>query len=270
LLCKVVNLFKIIFLLKLKSLKAQLQYPLNFLIGVIGVSSIGAMDILLIVIPVSAFKSIGGWGFWELGFMFSLWKMSHGIHQALFIPFWGHDELVRTGVYDRLLVRPVHPILQILCSGFSLAAIGEWVPSVTMFIITCSKVKIAWNLFSILFLLIILFSGAVIEWAISLFISAFSFWFVRTDSLRGISSIFLFRVAHYPAHIYGRALPFILTFIFPYAFMAYYPTHYFFKLDVHIFYDFFPYITPLVAVTLLGVAFIFWSIGLKYYHSTGT
>lgn len=263
-------MLRVIALLKIKSLKAQLQYPVNFFISVVGMSFIGAMDILLILIPASAFQSIGGWGFWELGFMFSLWKMSHGIHQALFLPFWGHDNLVRTGEFDRFLVRPVHPILQILASGFSAAAVSEWIPSVTMFAITCSKIKVAWNPFNVAFFLIILFSGAIIEWAVSLFIAAFGFWFVRTGNLRGIAHTFLFRVAHYPPHIYGRIFPFVLTFVFPYAFMAYYPTHYFFQLDVEIFYGFFPYITPLVAATLLATAFVFWSIGLRNYESTGT
>ena len=142
-------MLKIILLLKWKSLKSQLQYPVNFLFGVASISLIGVTDILLILIPASAFGAIGGWGFWELGFMFSLWKMAHGIHQALFSPFWSHDNLVRNGDYDRFLVRPVHPILQILTRGFSIGAITEWLPSVTMFIITSSHVAIDWNVFNI-------------------------------------------------------------------------------------------------------------------------
>jgi len=261
---------KIMLFLKSKSIKAQLQYPLNFILSVGGMSFIGILDILLILIPVSTFQMIGGWGFWELGFMFSLWKMSHGIHQALFLPFWQHDKLVITGEFDRILVRPVHPILQIIVSDFSPAAIAEWLPSVTMFIITSSKVKITWNLYTILFYIIILFSGAVIEWAVSLFISGFGFWFSRTGNLRGIAHTFLFRVAHYPVHIYDKIFPFILTFIFPYAFIAYYPTHYFFDLDVEIFSGYFPYVTPLVAMLSLLMALLFWSRGLKNYESSGT
>jgi ABC-type uncharacterized transport system permease subunit len=52
--------------------------------------------------------------------------------------------------------------------------------------------------------------------------------------------------------------------------MAYYPTHYFFQMDVEIFYGFFPYITPLVAVVSWAIAFALWSVGLKSYQGTGT
>jgi ABC-2 type transport system permease protein len=263
-------LIRSILFMKRKSIKAQLQYPLNMVISVGGMSLIGILDILLLLIPVNTFQSIGGWGFWELGFMFSLWKMSHGIHQFLFLPFWNHDNLVITGEYDRMLVRPVHPILQILVNDFSPAAIAEWLPSITMFILASPHTKISWNFLTIVFLITILLSGAIIEWAVSLFIASFSFWFSRTRNLRGIAHTFLFRVSHYPAHIYRRFFPFILTFIFPYAFMAYYPTHYFFNIKAEIYYWFFPYLPPLVAVLSLSLALAFWSLGLRNYNSSGT
>jgi ABC-2 type transport system permease protein len=265
-------LLRILFRLKIKSLKAELQYPVNFIIGILGYSFIGLLDILLLLIPLSAFQTIGNWDFWELGFMFALWKMSHGLHEALFIPFRNqHDNFIRQGEYDLFLIRPIHPILQILARcPFGKDAISEWIPSVAMFAITCSQVKITWNPINIAFLLILLFSGAVIEWAVYLLISSFSFWFVRTNNLRGISGVFLFRAANYPLHIYGRPFPFIMTFIFPFAFMAYYPTHHFFRLNVEIFSDWFPYMPPIVAIIAWAIAFGFWSIGVRHYQSSGT
>ena len=265
-------MLKTLLLLKIKSLKAELQYPVNFIVGTLGTSTIGLMDILLLLIPVRAFQTIGGWTFWELGFMFSLWKMSHGLHEALFIPFRGrHDQFIRLGEYDTFLIRPIHPILQILARcEFGANAISEWIPSVTMFAIACSKVKITWSPLNVAFLLILLFSGAVIEWAVYLFISSFGFWFVRTNNLRGIAGVFLFRAANYPLHIYGRFFPFIMTFIFPFAFMAYYPTHHFFGLKVQVFSSLFPYMPPVVAIIAWVIAFGFWSLGVRHYQSSGT
>ena len=265
-------MLRIFCLLKVKSFKAELQYPANFISNTLGTSFIGLTDIMLLLIPVSAFQTIGGWNFWELGFMFALWKMSHGLHEALFVPFRGrHDEFIRRGEYDTFLIRPVHPILQILARcEFGANAIAEWIPSVTMFAITCSKVKVTWNLVNIVFLLILLVSGAVIEWAVYLFISSFGFWFTRTNNLRGIAGVFLFRAANYPLHIYGRVFPFIMTFIFPFAFMAYYPTHHFFRFEVEVFSGVFPYLPPIVAVIAWAIAYAFWSIGVRHYQSSGT
>ncbi|MCL5996544.1 MAG: ABC transporter permease [Chloroflexi bacterium] len=195
----------------------------------------------------------------------------HGLHQLLFVSFWSHDELVRLGDYDRLLVRPVHPILQVLTIGSSPAdVLTEWLPSVTMLLIAAPHAHITWNLATVVFLLILILSGAVIEGAVSLFIATFGFWFTRTNNLRGIAHTFLFRVAHFPTHIYGRVFAFVLTFVFPYAFMAYYPTHVFFQIDVQIFSSVFPYLSPLVALTLLCGAMAFWRFGLMRYQSSGS
>lgn len=263
-------MLRAILMAKWGALKSQFQYPTDFIIHVIGISFIGFVEILLLLILTDTFESIGGWSFWEIGFMSALWRLAHSIHHAFFIPFWWQGRLVREGEFDRILVRPVHPILQIMTQGHLLPAIGELIPAVGLFLITYSKVQITWNLFNALFFLIVIFSGSVIEWAVFLFFSAFDFWFIQTSNLRDIAGPFLWEVTKYPAHIYGKTFPFIITFVFPYAFMAYYPTHHFFQLDVQLFYDFFPYITPLVALVSLAIAYAFWKIGLSRYQSTGT
>ena len=265
-------MLRIFWMLKLKSLKAELQYPLNFFSALIGTSFIGLTDIMLLWVPVTAFQTIGGWDFWELGFMFSLWKMAHGLHEALFIPFRGrHDEYLRMGDYDSFLIRPVHPVVQILARcEFGSNAIAEWLPSVTMFFITAGKVRVPWNFGNIAFLLVLIVSGAVIEWAVYMFISSFGFWFVRTNNLRAIAGVFMFRVANYPLHIYGRVFPFIMTFVFPFAFMAYYPTHYFFQREVLLYSAWMAYFPPLAAMLSLAAAWGFWSLGVRHYQSSGT
>jgi ABC-2 type transport system permease protein len=75
---------------------------------------------------------------------------------------------------------------------------------------------------------------------------------------------------HYPAHSYGRPLAFFITFVFPFAFMAYFPTLYFFQADVEMFPGMLSYLAPVVAVLSAAVAVAFWSFGLRHYQSTGT
>jgi ABC-2 type transport system permease protein len=263
---------RMLLLLKIKNLKAELQYPLNFVIGTLGTSFIGLTDILLLLIPTMAFKTIGGWNFWELGFMFALWKMAHGLNEAFFIPFRNqHDNFIRQGEFDRFLVRPIHPIVQIMAKcDFGSNSFSEWIPSVAMFFITFTQVTVAWSPLNILFLLVLIISGAIIEWDVYLLISSFGFWFVRTNSLRGIAGTFLFRASNFPVHIYGRFFPFLMTFVFPFAFMAYFPTHYFFGLSTQIYPNFFQYLAPVVAIVFWFIAFGLWSLGLRYYQSSGT
>ena len=262
-------MLKIVLLLKCKSLKAQLEYPANLLMEVLSVGLTGFAGILALVLLTSAFPSVGGWGFEKVGFMVALMQMAKGVHHALFMPFWSHLWLIRNGDYDRLLIRPVHPILQIMASDLSLSAIGEFLPGLVLFAITCPQVEVEWNVLNVLYLIVVVISGAVIEWAVYLFFATFDFWLVEA-SLLYVPTAFLSSLTLYPVHIYGRALAFVLTFVLPYAFMAYYPTLHFFQLDVEGFPGFLAYLTPVVAVVSTAIAVAAWSVGLRHYQSTGT
>jgi ABC-2 type transport system permease protein len=256
--------------LKLKSARAQLAYPANFCMQIASVALIGFLGIPSLLLLTSAFPSIGGWDFYMLGFMAALRHMAAGIHHGLFFSFFQHRELVRTGEFDRMLVRPVHPLLQIMASSLNLSAIGEFTPGLVLFVITYRRAAIEWNLANVAFLVVVVLCGAVIEWAVYLFTSAFDFWLAGAESLHYIPDAFLESVLYYPAHIYSRALAFTITFVFPYAFMAYFPTLHFFQVDVPMFPGVFAYLTPVVAVASTAIAVAFWSFGLRHYQSTGT
>lgn len=263
------RLVRLILYLKWKSLKIELQYPGNFLLQVLGIGSMGLLYIIEIWLLTRAFPSVGGWDFWQLGFMTGLFQMALGVYHALFIYFGWHSDLVVEGTYDRILIRPVHPILQIMTGRLHLAALGEFLPGIVLFALTSSRVNIQWNFFNGLFLVLIIFSGAVIQWAVTLVIAAFDFWFVRT-ALFEIINPFQDFLTRYPIHIYPPLFRFLMTFILPFAFIAYYPTHYFFQREVAMFNPSFAYLTPLVALLMAALAVAFWTWGLKSYQSTGT
>ncbi len=257
-----------ILLLKLQSFKAQLEYPANFWTAILSISLIGFLRIPALLILVGAFGTVGGWDFWKLGFMAALIQMAHGLHHALFFSFFEHLELVRRGEFDRMLVRPIHPIFQIMASSLNISALGEFLPGLVLLLVTAPRVQVAWNIIEVTYLVLVVISGAVIEWAVNLFFAAFDFWLGKTEMM-WIPGAF-FNIS-YPIHIYGPALSFVLTFVFPYAFIAYYPTLHFFQLPVPTgFPGAFAYLTPLAAAFTTLVALGFWSFGLRHYQSTGT
>ncbi len=262
-------MLRVILLLKMKSFKAELEYPANFLASVVSVSLNGLLRIPWLLIMIGAFGTIGGWDFWMLAFMGALIQMGHGLHHGLFFSFFDHLDLVRTGAFDRLLVRPIHPILQIMASSLNLSSVGEFVPGLLLLLISAPHVQVAWNLSNVLYLVVVVLSGAVIEWAVYLFFATFDFWFGKVGMM-WIPTAFLNNIS-FPIHIYGPALSFVLTFVFPYAFIAYYPTLHFFQLPAPAgFPGAFAILTPLVAAVAVLVAVGFWSFGLRHYQSTGT
>jgi ABC-2 type transport system permease protein len=257
------------FLIKIQSVKAALQYPVNFILDVVGVSLTGFAEALVVLLLTSAFESIGGWDFWQVAFMTALWRLSNSLHQALFLGFWEHHRLVKDGGYDTLLVRPAHPIVQIIANGLPLEAFGELLPAAALFALTSHHLHILWTLGNLLFLGVVVISGALIEWAIYLFFATLDFW-SSVMSKQWIPNAFLYPTSRYPLHIYGRVFASLLTFVFPYGFIAYYPAQHFLQISSGEYPAFFAYLSPLVAAVALLVGLSFWSLGLRYYQSTGT
>ena len=262
-------MLRIILLLKWKSLKAQLQYSESFVVQMISVSFVGFLRFPVLLILTSAFGDIGGWSAWDLTFLIALVQMAHGFHHALFFQLYFHRSYVRHGELDRLLVRPVHPSLQFMSASLPMAALGELIPGVVLLIAATAGADLAWSLFDVVFLGVVVASGAVIEGALDLFFAAFDFWFEQAG-LQWLPAAFREAPALYPVHIYGPSLSFALTFVFPFAFVAYYPAHHFLGREVPIYGQALVYWAPVVAAVSMAIAVAFWSVGLRRYQSSGT
>lgn len=74
----------------------------------------------------------------------------------------------------------------------------------------------------------------------------------------------------YPMHIYPDWLRRTFTYLVPALFLNYYPALYFLeKPDPLGLSPLLSFIAPLVGVGMLGVALLFWRLGIQHYQSTG-
>jgi ABC-2 type transport system permease protein len=103
-------------------------------------------------------------------------------------------------------------------------------------------------------------------------IATAAFWFIRIDSLRWIVMSLEQDFTRYPISIYSRAVRVFLSFVFPFAFMNYFPaTFLLHKTDGAL--SLSPWVgllTPVVGVVWLSLSYGFWRIGLNRYQGTGS
>jgi ABC-2 type transport system permease protein len=260
---------RMVLLLKWKSFLAQLQYSESFVIQIASVSLIGFLRVPGLLILTRAFGTVGGWGLWDLVLLAALVQMAHGLHHALFFRFFLHRQLLHEGEFDRILARPLHPIWQMIGGSLPMAAVGEFLPGLLLLVAAASGRGLSWSLSDLAFLCLVVLSGATIEGAFNIIFATFDFWLEQT-SLMWLPTAFLEAPARYPVHIYAPFLTFVLTFVFPFAFIAYYPAHHFLDRAVPIYGQSLAYLSPLVACVLLSLAVGFWSVGLRHYRSTGS
>jgi len=252
------------------NLLTMLEYRANFVMWFLFTIVGHGVGLVALYVTMRQFPSMNGWDFRQMFFLYALWMSCHELHTALFFPVVRVPEYVRTGRFDRFLVRPLDPLFQILTVPQHIVPDGLLLAIVTLcFATAVADVRVDWVF--VTFVPLIIVGGGLIDLGISLVVATLSFWIVRVDTLRMVFTSLEQNFTRYPISIYTRGVQIILAFVLPLAFMNYFPAAYFLrKTDVGL--HLAPAVgllTPAIGLLWLIAAYLFWRIGLRHYQGTG-
>jgi len=217
------------------------------------------------------FPSMNGWDFREMAFLYALWMVAHELHNTFFFTVVSVPEYVREGRFDRFLVRPQDALFQALTVPQQIFPDGLFLALVTL----AAATKFSGVHVDAAFLAgvpLVVLGGALIDFGISLVVATLSFWFVRVDTLRWVVMSLEQDFTRFPISIYTKGVRLLLAFVFPFAFMNYFPATYFLhKAETGLGLN--PAVgllTPLIGIAWTAVAYAFWRVGLQHYQGTGS
>lgn len=253
------------------SLRAEGQYRANLITAMIGAIAHQSAGFAFIWVVVAKFDVIGGWALAELAFLYGMRLTAHGLFTLFGAQLLGDfDMLIREGAYDRFLVRPLPPIVQLVTRRFSVLVIGDLLGGVTLLTVAATMVDVDWAAANIAYLVLALVGGAMVEGAMQLVISGFSFRLLSTRSLRYGLDTLLTTFGSYPLKIFPGVARFGFTFLLPLAFLAYFPTSVLLgrtgELGVP---PLVAELAPVVGLVLLVAAYRFWRYQSRHYTSSG-
>jgi ABC-2 type transport system permease protein len=229
-----------------------------------------AVEIFLLYTIMSKFGGVRGWTFWEIMFMRCLWRTGYAVLRIFANGLHYLESYIRYGGMDRLLLRPLNPLLSIWFNSFDLFNLTELVPQTLLLMVVNAHLSIMWTPFGILFFVLSIFACAAIELAVGFGMACVSFWVIGGDALSWIPFYFQ-QLLEYPLSIYGKGVQILLTFVLPYSFMAFYPIHYFLRRESDIvFHPVFCVLGPCVAIVLWTIAYRIWLLGIGRYTSVGS
>ncbi|MGG4144243.1 ABC-2 family transporter protein [Paenibacillus algorifonticola] len=242
-----------------------------FMGGLAQFASYGA-EFLIIWILVDKFQSINGWGAYEVLFLFSLNLCSYALAGFFFFtPTTQLSNMVKNGTFDEVLTKPLNSFVYLVCREFNSAYISHFGLSIGVIVICLTGMESTITFGDIVFLIIVIISGALIQGAGLIFTSVPSFWIIETQGLREVLFFQIKNFIRYPITIYNKAVQVILTFILPYAFINFYPAQYFITKDDFVFFNHnVQYFSPVVGVVCFVLAYRFWLFGVNHYKSTGS
>lgn len=247
-----------------------LEYRENFLMWLVFTVVYHGSAIAALWIVLQRFPSMNGWDFREMAFLYALWMLGHALHNTFFSTVGDIPEHVRDGAFDRYLVRPPDTLFQIIATPGQVFP-DELLLAIATFVAAAVYAHVRVDATFVVFVPLIALGGALIDLALNLIIATASFWFVRVDALSWIVLQLEQEFTRYPISIYSRAVRMVLTFVFPFAFMNYFPATFF--LHKHEGALGLPpvvgLLTPLIGVGFLAVAYAFWRTGLNRYQGVG-
>ena len=246
--------------------KSIVQSKVDFLIGLAGFFLTQITGIAFLYLVFEQIPVLADWSLEQLIFIYGFAQIPRGIDHLLTDNIWLVAwRMVINGEFDRYMLRPMNVFFQVIAEKLQPDALGELLVGGILIGISIQKgIVIVDGVHIVLFIVSIL-AGALVYTAIKLFFASLAFW-VKISGPFLQTAYEMADFAKYPTEIYHKAIRFIITWIIPFAFVAYLPASYFLKTSVS------PMIIGIecvMAVVLFAMAYGLFTLGTRRYESAG-
>ena len=254
------------------SIRAQAQYPAATLLLTAGHIAATAIEIVGVYALFHRFGQVKGWSFGEVALFYGLVNCMFALADAL---GRGFDvlgtEFLRTGAFDRLLLRPRPLALQLMGNDFRISRAGRLLQGLAVVVFATQQAGIEWTAATVAIALFALAGGVALFLGILVLQGTLSFWTVESLEIANVLTYGGVQAAQYPLALYARWFRRVLTFVVPLACVAYYPALAILgKADPLGAPDWVGIVSPLAGFVFLAAAFGAWRLGVRRYASTGS
>ena len=253
--------------LELLQIRTHLEYEADFWIGIVGALLTQVSGFVFIWSVFGRVPVVAGWTFWEVAVLYALATIPRGFASALCDGPWRLRALVNGGQFDRFLVRPISPALQVATQlssmhGFGTAALGFYILASAS-----AALHLTWDVPRIAFLVVTLVCSLVIICAVNYCTNCIAFWEQGASGAVPYAVAQLLEFARYPLTLYGRVVQVVVTWVVPVAFCGYYPGA--FLLGKEVDPAWLPPWSPLAAPAVVLVTSLIWRASINRYQGTG-
>jgi viologen exporter family transport system permease protein len=254
------------------SLRAQAQYPASAIMLAIGQFLGNAIEILAVWALFDRFGSVHGWRFGEVAVFYGFVHMVFAVADVL---CRGFDvlgtEFLRTGDFDRVLLRPRAATLQLMAHEFRISRVGRFAQGLIVLLIGAHAIGLEWSAASIAVAFWAGAGGVALFFAIVVLQATMSFWTIEGLEVANVVTYGGVQAAQFPLSLYNGWLRGALTYVVPLACVAYFPVLLILgRADPLGTPAWVGVVSPIAGFLFLGIAFVAWRFGVRHYTSTGS
>ncbi len=250
--------------------RSTLQYRTDTFIVIAMALAFQGTGFAFVWVLLSRFESLAGWTLGQVAFLYGLRLIVHAAAGVLTGPIFSLESQVRSGDFDRYLLRPLSPLVQFMTQRVEISILGDLLGGVAIFAVANQAIGLAWTPISVLYLSLAVLGGALVEGSVRILIGAATFRTLSSQSLVFLADSVFSNFANYPLSIFGTILQYLFTFILPLAFVAYLPATALLDrtADLQVS-PAFAFAAPLMGLVLAFVAAVVFNNELKHYQSAG-
>ncbi|GII03612.1 ABC transporter permease [Planobispora takensis] len=250
-------------------LRASAQYPVSFALMTLGSFTLTGLDVAGIWIIFEHTESLGGFGLFEVMFLYGTSGLSFALADMLFGNVERLSQHVRAGSFDTMLIRPTGAFIQMATDRFGVQRLGRIAQAALVLGISLPRLDPPWSRMWMVPLMVV--CGLVIF--TSIFALGGALQFLLTDAPE-VANAFTYggsTLTQYPLSIYGGELVKGVTFIVPLAFVNWQPALYVLdRQDPFGLPYWLRFVAPVAALLLAVAAALAWRAGIRRYRSTGS
>ena len=249
-------------------LKSRMAYKKDFFAGIFAnlLTTFSGLLFVVLLIDGKIVPSLKGWRREEVLFIYGYSMVSMAFFSTFSINLYGFGKrYIIQGEFDRILLRLLDSMCQVLFESFNLDVIGSLSLGIILLVYTGLELDMTFSLIDYVWLIFSAFCGGIIVISVFIILTSFSFHF--EDKVGIIPPFYsLINFSRYPLPIFNDIIQFILSWCVPFAFVSFYPATHFFERTG---FEFLCYFTPMMSIVCFLMALFSWRFGVSKYSSTG-
>ena len=248
-------------------MKMRLAYRMDFFVDTLAVSFSIAIQMAVLTTLFSKIRALEGWSFEQVLFIYGFSLLPLGLFNLVSVNLYRFsDNYIIQGKFDRVLLRPVGTLAQVMFESFNVSGLNEILVGTAVMIYAGLKLQLTLGVGDVLALVVLPPSAALVYMGVFLAITSVSFW--HEDRMGLAPPVYnIIRFSRYPITIFSLPVRIFLTFVLPFAWVAFYPAAWFVGGEQFSRIGLF---TPLVGAVVFGGAIVIWGRGIRNYTSTGS
>lgn len=254
--------------------RADWQYRTSFVLFTLGQALITVLDFVTIAVIFGRVDVIEGWSLSEVAFLYGVSGTAFGLADCFVSAVERCSQRIKDGTFDRLLIRPLGPLLQLSAEEFAFRRFGKLAQAVTVLGVAIGALGgVEWTLGRIVMVPVMVVSGFAIFGSIFVITSSLAFWTVDTQEFANAFTYGGNFMTQYPLGIFAPWMR-RLAMLTGVAFVNYVPALYVLGRDGG--YERFGlprgavFLSPVVSVVAALVAVSVWRVAIRHYRSTGS